>query len=97
MTGRRASSSSSTGVFCHSEWPRSACSALPTQLTYCSSTGLSRPSAATIWSRLFLSAATSFWLIIKSMTSPGIMRIVMNTITVATSNVGTNASSRRAR
>ena len=96
VTGRRAASSSATGVFCHSERPKSPCSRMPpAQRRYCSHIGLSRPSAEMSWSRLILSAEMSFWLSIRSMTLPGIRRTVTNTIRLAKNSVGISASRRR--
>ena len=65
------------------------------QWKYCCHMGLSMPRAATICSRLFLSAATSFWLSIRSITSPGISRTVTKTMMLARISVGSSASRRR--
>ena len=67
----------------------------PIQRPYCSHIGLSRPSAEINWSRLSLPAEMSFWLSIRSMTSPGIRRTVTNTMRLAKKSVGISASSRR--
>ena len=96
VTGRRAASSSATGVFCHSERPKSPCSRMPPiQRPYCSHIGLSRPSAEISCSRLTLSAEMSFWLSIRSMTLPGMRRTVTNTMRLAKNSVGISASRRR--
>jgi hypothetical protein len=96
VTGSRARRCSVTGVPCHSDVPRSPCSTMAEiQWKYCCHIGLSMPRAAMMSSRLFLSAATSFWLSIMSITSPGIRRTVTNTMMLARISVGSSASRRR--
>ena len=98
VTGSRARSSSATGVFCHSERPKSPCRRMPPiQCKYCSHIGRSRPSVSISWSRESLSAPTSFCDSIMSMMLPGTSRTITKTIRLAKNSAGISANSRRAR
>ncbi len=84
-----------TDVFCHSDCPRLPSKTIaPIQRKYWLHIGWSRPSAASSCSRLFLSAPMSLVDSMRSMTSPGIIRTVTNTIRLAKIRVGIRASRR---
>ncbi|MNV86596.1 hypothetical protein D3C71_1806430 [compost metagenome] len=96
VTGRRSAIMLSTESPCHSESPRSPWKARRLiQMPYCCQMGLSRPSVSISWSRVSLFDPASFWLSIRSTTSPGTMRTITKTMMLAISSVGNRASRRR--
>ena len=96
VTGSRASSSSATGVLCHSDLPRSPCSRMRRPSGRIAATSARRGRARRSAARgSACRRETSFWLSIRSMTSPGISRTVTNTMMLAKSSVGISASRRR--
>ncbi|MNV15602.1 hypothetical protein D3C71_1063330 [compost metagenome] len=87
----RSASADSTGLFMKMDWPRSPCTSLPSHDTYCSAMGWSSPNCAR-------SAAMSCWLAcgpsITAAGSPGVTRIMTNTM-VATINITATSPTKR--